>query len=127
LKEFSNQRFAGESPEFTFLLAGEEVTARPPKRSGAMVKILTVDRNDDMKQVGYTQALMEFFEDALDRTHRKTRRRPGHGQESVEGCQACRMYDRLDLDDDEPGALDLEACLEAANWLVGEVSARPTG
>lgn len=43
----------------------------------------------------------------------------------VEGCEACRLQKRLmDKKDEE---VTLEVVMEVVNWLVGEISARPTG
>ncbi len=62
----------------------------------------------------------------VDRTHRRTKKQPGHGQESVAGCQACALYDMLD-EDNEDSNLELETVLQVANDLVGDVANRPTG
>jgi hypothetical protein len=122
LKSYTSERQEGY--EFEREIDGEKFVFRPKKKSSAFVRMLTVDRNDDTKAIGYAQAQLEFLEDSLDRTHRKTKKQPGHGQDSVEGCQACRMYDRLN-DDDDP--LALETLFEVASDLMGDMSSRPTG
>lgn len=108
-------------------LEGETYTLRPGKKTSVMLGLMKpkVDDDDPMaKPMAAPRALLDWFWRALDREHLKTKKQPGH-DEPVEGCQACRVYDRL-LDDDDP--LEVETVLEAANDLYGEVSGeRPTG
>jgi hypothetical protein len=123
VSELTGARLEGDM-EFTDTLGGEEVTLRPKKKSALLIKLMVVDPNDELKNISYMRAQLEALEDALDSGHRKTRTRPGHGQESIEGCQACRMYDRLDDNDD---SLEIEECMALASKLQGLVSDRPTG
>jgi hypothetical protein len=112
-------------------LEGETFTLRPVKKTKVMLGMMKPknDTEDPMaKTTAAPRALLAWFEDALNRDHRAItegkRKQSGHGEESVEGCQACRLYDRLN-DDDDP--LELELVFEVANDLMGEMGDRPTG
>lgn len=124
VQEYTSDRQEAENEEFPIILDGKEYICRPPKKSSIMVNLLTVDRNDDMKAFAYAQAPLRFLDQALDHRHPKTRKQAGHGQESIPGCQACDVYDRLD-DLDDP--LTVTTLLKAANDLVGKFQAGTIG
>lgn len=124
MQEYTSARLEAEQEEFPTMIDGKEYILRPRKKSSLLVKLMTVDKDDDMKAFAYAQAPLLFLEESLDRAHPKTRKQPGHGQTSVEGCQACDIYDRLD-DDDDP--LTLETLLKVANDLTGKSRAGRTG
>lgn len=122
MKSYTSDRI--EEREYPREIDGEVFTFRPKKKSSAFVKMLTVDPKSETHTLDLVRAQVEFLEDALDRTHRKTKKQPGHGEVSVEKCQACRIWDRLDDEDDE---LSLEILLQVASDLMGEMADRPTG
>jgi hypothetical protein len=124
VKSYTSDR--SEEHEYVREIDGELFTFRPKKKSSALVKMMVaVDPdNADVRTLSLVRAQIEFLEDALDRSHRKTKKQDGHGDESVEGCQACRMWDRLNDEDDE---LSLDTLIKVASDLMSEVSGRPTG
>lgn len=120
MKEISGKRL--NDTEFELNLVGEVVRLKPGKKAKAIVGLLVSDEEN-----AGPRAMIAWFERALNREHAKNERKgiEGHGKLSIEGCQACRMWDRLDDDDD---ALELEDIFEASNWLMGEMSnSFPTG
>jgi hypothetical protein len=107
-------------------IEGEVYTLRPKKKAKVMLGMMKpdLDIEDPMaKPMAAPRALLSWFWDALDGDHLKTKKKPGH-DEPVEGCQACRIWDRLHDEDDN---LEVETLLEVANDLYGEVADRPTG
>lgn len=109
------------------MLDGEVFRLRPAKKTKATVGMMVGGNAGDdelTKSFVAPRAMLAWFEHALNPEHAKSKKHPGHGDESVEGCQACRLYDRLN-DDDDP--LELETVFEAANWAFGEAADRPTG
>jgi len=123
VKSYTSDRT--EEHEYPREIDGETFVFRPKKKSSALVKMMIAsDRDDDIRTLSLVRAQIEFLEDALDRSHRRTKKQAGHADESVEGCQACRMWDRLNDEDDE---LSLETLIKVASDLISEVSDRPTG
>jgi hypothetical protein len=118
VKEFNPSR---NKSEYEFMLGGERFTAVPAKQSAIVVPIVAADGEDDFAPI---RGLIHWFEKSLNREHVRTRKQPGHGAKAVEGCQACRLSDRLEDEDDD---LDTTQVIEAANWLQGEVSGKATG
>lgn len=126
MREYVTDR-AKNVVELDVVIDGEKFTLRPGKKSEAMVNILAVDKSDPAKEIEYTRALMSWFIKSLDKDHEKNARKNklGHqGDESVEGCQACRLVDCLN-DDDHP--MDLDTVFKVANDALGDLSSGPTG
>lgn len=127
MKELTSKRI--EAKELQLNLDGEVYTLRPVKKSKVMVGMLAASSrssgdDDLMSAMAAPAAMVRWFESCLSAEHHKSKKHPGHGKESVEGCQACRVIDRLG-DDDDP--LEIETVFEAANWVMSELSDRPTG
>lgn len=121
LGEITSKRTGGQ--EFEIPIDGEVYTVKPPKKSKAVLALFLPDRGDGNENILASRELLSWFEKALDPRHGKTKKQPGHGEESVEGCQACRIYDRLNDDDDD---LELDSLFEAANALQAAMGDRPT-
>lgn len=106
--------------EYTYDLKGEDVVLRPGKKTKVLMALMTPDPDGSV----VSRATLTWFEYALNREHGKTKKQAGHGEDSVEGCQACRMYDRFEDEDD---VLELTDVFESVNWLMSEMANTPTG
>lgn len=109
--------------DIKFQLDGEEFVFTPPKQS-ALLLAMVEGAGDKGTLANFVPigSMFSWLAAGLDKTHEGSRKKPGHDN-YVEGCQACRIHERLvDLDDD----LDIEQVTEVINWLLAEVTGRPT-
>jgi hypothetical protein len=110
----------------TFDLAGDVYSFQPGvKKSGPLLGMLHVNGKKAFAEGERAKAMLDWFAEGLNREHNDTMGRKGHPEANLpkEECSACHLQRRL-LDPDD--YLDLETVMEVVNWLMGQVSGRPT-
>lgn len=116
MKKFEARDLERSAP-IEFELVGKTYTARPMKKSSALMAVLVDNPKGQMKELDRMSSILNWFQSALSKNHVM------HEVPDDE-CQACDIIARLSDDDDD---LSFEIVTEAATWLIGEVSSRPTG
>lgn len=109
--------------EIHFEIHGEHFVFQPPKQAALMLAMVEgASDKGPMASFMPIGSMFAWLSYGLSKEHEGTRKKSGH-EEYVEGCQSCRLHDRLlDPEDD----LDIDQVTEIINWLLGEVSGRPT-
>lgn len=122
LKTFASRRF--ERVTYTFELDGKTYYATPGKEADVQLALMNGAGPKDMPgSMRSTAGLMHWLLKAMSKSHVNERLEIVH-QEAVAECAACEITQRLS-DDNDP--LEMETCLDVANWLIGELGKRPTG
>lgn len=109
--------------DIDFTLDGETYTFSPPKQATLMLGMIEgAGEKGAMATFLPVGSMFSWLAVGLNKEHEGTRKKPGHDN-YVEGCQACRIHERLIDTDDE---LDIDQVTEIINWLIGETAGRPT-
>jgi hypothetical protein len=116
LKSFVTDPTTLGSP-IEFELDGETYKFTPTKTDTMFVGLMAGRRSKNV--FDNLNAQFAWFANGLDQNHESDDDHDG----SVEGCQACRIFTRLQ---DPKDALTLKTVNDVIDWLLGEVSGRPT-
>jgi hypothetical protein len=109
--------------DIDFDLDGETFTFSPPKQAALMLGMVEgASEKGALATFLPIGSMFSWLATGLNKEHEGSRKKPGHDS-YVEGCQACRIHERLTDPDDD---LDLDQVTEVINWLLGEASGRPT-
>jgi hypothetical protein len=109
-------------PPIPFDIDGEAFIFRPHKLASLATQIVHIDPKDP--QAGDKQAFILFtwFGQGLDPDHEpRGKKHPGH-VEQVEGCQACRIEEKLQ---DPADDLDMDVLRQIIDYVMEEVGKLP--
>lgn len=98
-----------------FELDGETYKFTPTKTDTLFVGLMAGRRSKNI--FDNLNAQWAWFANGLSPEHEETH------DELVEGCQACRIFERLS---DPKDVLTLNTVNGAVDWLIGEAAGRPT-
>lgn len=108
-----------QSRVLEFELAGDIYLFTTSKPSEFVLALLSTPTGANA-ELFQTKHALNWLSDGLNSQHDAD----NHEAKPDSNCQVCRLQGRLlDKNDKE---VDLEIVMEVVNWLIGEVSGRPT-